>query len=104
MFPIEFNKCPICGCPDTVCRLAYKQEIVDKGRGPEAFASSEKRPVPLMDPRSAALAIPMLIEHLDTCARCGLRYCTKAEIAIGKVGMMPPGMGQPPGGFPFGKG
>lgn len=95
-FPMEFNKCPICGCLDTTCRLAYKQEVVDKGKGPEAFASSEKRPVPLLDPRSAMLSVPALLEHYDTCARCGMRYCTKAEIVPMTIGV-----GQQPGMKPF---
>lgn len=90
-FPMEFNECPICHCPDTVCRLAYKQEIVDKGRGPDVFASSLKQGIPLIDPRTATLVLPVLLEHYDTCAKCGLRYCTKAEITTGKIGMSPPG-------------
>ena len=102
-FPIEFKKCPNCGCPDTTYRLAYKQEIVDKGKGPEMFASSEKKAVPLIDPRSATLTVPMLLEHYDTCAKCGLRYCTKSEISIGKIGVIPPGGNLKPFGFPQGK-
>lgn len=109
-FPMEFNECPICSrrglnffkwlwhkllrkpyYTDTVCRLAYKQEIVDKGRGQDVFASSEKRAVPLADPRTATLVLPVLLEHYDTCAKCGFRYCTKAEITTGKIGMSPPG-------------
>lgn len=92
-FPMEFNKCPICGCPDTISRLAYKQEVVDKGKGPEAFASSEKRPIPLIDPQKATLSVPVLLEHYDTCARCGMRYCTKAEVITMGVGaFQQPGM------------
>ncbi len=79
-FPIEFTKCPNCGCPDTTCRLAYKQEVVDKEKGPDVFVSSVRLAIPLGDPRSAMLTLPELLEHHDTCARCGLPYCTKAEI------------------------
>lgn len=93
-FPKYFEKCPICGCPDTTCRLAYKQEVVEKKRGPDAFASSEKRPTPLIDPRKATLVTPVLVEHFDTCAKCGLRYCTKAEITQGKIGTIPGMKGQ----------
>ncbi len=88
-WPKEFNQCPICGCPDTVCRLAYQQEVVDKGKGPDVFASSERRGVPLTDPKTAALTVPTLVEHFDTCAKCGLRYCTKAEIQQAQIKIIP---------------
>ena len=94
-FPIIFLVCPYCGCPDTTCRLAYKQEVVDKGKGPDAFASSEKRAIPLQDPRSATLTVPTLVEHFDTCAGCGLRYCTKAEIQQAAI-QLAPGKGYTP--------
>lgn len=81
-FPILFEKCPSCGCKDTVTRLAYKQEVVDKDKGPDTFASFEKRPVPLIAP---TLMATLLVKHFDTCAGCGLYYCTKAEIVIAPV-------------------
>ena len=93
-FPIEFKECPNCGCTDTVCRLAYKEEVVDKGKGPDVFASAEKKPMPLISPQIAVFTAPILVEHFDTCARCGLRYCTKAEIAQGKIEIRP-GKGPP---------
>ena len=106
-FPIVFEKCPICGCGDTTCRLAYQEEVVDKGKGPEAFASSEKRLTPLVDVRSAMLTVPTLVEHYDNCAGCGFRYCTKAEIVNAGISMQkpPPGRNTGPGGFlPMGHG
>lgn len=99
-FPIIFEKCPNCGCTETTCRLAYKEEVVDKGKGPEAFASSEKRPIPLLDPRSSVLTVPTLVEHYDACAKCGLRYCTKAEIVNAGIRMQPPQPGKADS-FPF---
>ncbi|MBU0778249.1 hypothetical protein KKF82_08325 [Patescibacteria group bacterium] len=102
-FPIEFKLCPNCGCADTTCRLAYKQEIADKGKGPKMFASSEKKAVPLIDPRSATLTVPTLLEHYDTCAFCGLRYCTKAEIINAGITMQQSGGNLKPFGFPQGK-
>ena len=94
-FPLEFKKCPICGCPDTITRLAYKEEVVDKGRGSEAFMSPEKLMTPLVDPLKATLVLPVLVEHRDSCAKCGFRYCVKAEIVQGKIGAVKPG------GLPF---
>ena len=84
-FPIEFKECPLCHCPDTVCRSAYKQAVVDKGKGPDVFASSEKKTVPLTNPMGAVLTVPTLVEHIDSCARCGHRYCTKAEIVEAQI-------------------
>jgi len=94
-FPLLFPKCPNCGCTETTAQLAYDSEVVAKDRGPAAFASSEKRAVPLTDPMKAALVLPVLVEHYDTCANCGLRRCTKAEITQGKIGMAP--LKKPPG-------
>jgi len=101
-FSIEFKQCPLCGCPDTTCRLAYKEEVVDKGKGPDAFASTEKKATPLIDPRKATLTLPVLVESYDNCAKCGFRYCTKSEVVDGKIGgMVPPGRGfGSPQGFP----
>lgn len=103
-FPIEFSKCPVCGCPDTVCRLAVKEEI-ENGRFSEGqFVSLEKVATPLIDPKHPpAISAQLLLCHYDCCAKCGTRYCTRAEKVTGVVGMKP-GQGQGPKGFGFHQG
>ena len=99
-FPIVFERCPVCKNPDTVARLAFKERIVDKGKGQEQFASAEKVAVPLTDPRTVALSVDVLVFHYDVCVGCGTRYCTKAEITTGNI-KFEPQLGQPGrSGFP----
>lgn len=101
-FPMEFNKCPICGCPDTVCQIAT-EELKEKGkilRG--AFVSLEKVIVPLEQPHLVA-TVSLLVCHYDVCAECGTRYCTRVDRTTGMAQpIMGPGKGPPP--FPFSKG
>ena len=76
-FPIEFPRCPACHYGDTICRQACVDEpSIPKG----TFVSLEKRITPIQD--FAKISTPttkVLIRHYDTCARCGMDYCTKVE-------------------------
>lgn len=76
--PIEFAKCPQCGCKDTVCRIGCADEpSIPKG----TFVSLEKIVTPIQQPTSIiGPFIKAIVCHYDVCAKCGLRYCTKAEI------------------------
>ena len=78
-FPIEFVKCPNCGCKDTVCRLACADEpSIPK----DTFVSLEKVISPFQQSSSIiGPFIKAIVCHYDVCAKCGLRYCTRAEIA-----------------------
>jgi len=96
-FPIIFERCPICKNPDTVTQLAYKERILDKGKGSaDQFTSAEKIAVPLTDPRTVALSVDVLVFHYDVCVGCGTRYCTKVEITTGNFKFAPQ-PGQQPG-------
>lgn len=98
-FRREFPKCPGCGCADTTQGLAFKQEVVDKGKVAIGTVSSIAPLVmPLMDPMKAVFGIPMLLEFHATCAGCGLRYCRASQVGVGIPGQAPPGMGQKPPG------
>lgn len=80
----EFKECPICHHPETVTQIATK-DLKEAGRIPkEAFVSLEKVIVPLSDPR-VALSIETLLVHYDICAKCGMRYCTRADRGTGMV-------------------
>ena len=77
-FPIEFTKCPSCGCKDTVCRLACSDEpSVPK----DIFVSLEKVFTPLQQPTQMLSPIAKgILCHYDVCGKCGHRFCTRAEI------------------------
>lgn len=77
-FPIEFKKCPQCGCEDTICRLACADEpSVPKG----TFTSLEKTFCPIQDPtKIMAPTLKGILVHYDICSNCGLRFCVRAEI------------------------
>lgn len=78
MIIAKFSKCPICGCKDTVCRLA----CADDASIPEgAFISLEKMFTPIQDmTKLISPTIKGILCHYDVCAKCGHRYCTQAEI------------------------
>ena len=82
-FPIEFEQCPQCGCKDTVCRLACADEpSIPKG----TFVSLEKLFTPIQDiNKIMAPMIKGILSYFDICAKCGTRYCTRAEITTAPV-------------------
>lgn len=103
-FPIVFEKCPICGSKETLTRLAWDEEA-EKGRvNKDTSVAAEHIATPLIDPKKPpVLSASILFQHFDTCANCGTRYCTKADIGTGPVtmkqhplGTVPPGPGMPP--------
>ena len=110
-FPMEFNSCPSCHCPDTLARLAWENEIAEGRVGESSkdmFVSARKEAVPLIDPkRGIQITARLLLRHFDTCAKCGTERCIRAEIVSGQVQMGGPGrlpgkntFGFPPGGGP----
>jgi len=77
-FPIEFNECPICHCQETVCREACADEPSVPN---DVFVSLEKVFTPIQQPgQLLGLLVKGIMTHFDICAKCGTRYCTKAEI------------------------
>ena len=103
-FPIVFEKCPICGCLDTITQVAWDEEA-EKGRvNKDTPVSAQHLQIPLMDPKKPPLlSVGILIQNVDYCAECGAGYCKGANVITGQVGMAPPkGQGRPPGGMgPF---
>jgi len=82
-FPIEFDKCPACHHKHTVCRLACADEpSIPKG----TFVSLDKVFTPIQDlNRITTPTVKGILTHFDICARCGTRFCTKAEIVSAPV-------------------
>lgn len=107
-FPIEIKECPNCGCQDTMTRLAWLDEVQQDRVGEaskDLFTSAEKMAIPLIDPqRGVGISITGLILHYDVCAKCGTRYCTRAEKQTGPVQMKPPPGGMKGFGSPMGPG
>lgn len=103
-FPIEFHVCPNCGCEETLTRLACR-EAKEKGTLPvDAFVSGQKVLTRLMGSGGPlGITVPALLRHYDTCARCGLDYCTRAEkIDMPITGMKQTGSGGAAGFNPQG--
>jgi len=76
-FFIEFPKCPVCHHTKTVCREACKDDpSIPKG----VFVSLEKKITPIQDfSKISTPTTKVLVRHYDTCARCGLDFCTRVE-------------------------
>lgn len=101
-FPIFFEKCPNCGCTETLTRLAWDEEA-EKGRvNKDTPVAAEHIATPLIDPKKPpVLSASILIQHFDTCAGCGMRYCTKAEIGTGPITMQQAPLGRQGHNPPF---
>ena len=86
--PKTFGKCPICGEEKTVAREAMKDEpSAAKG----IYVSLRKEFAPILS--ASMLSSPMIkgiLSHFDVCFKCGIEYCTKAEIASFPANTMPP--------------
>lgn len=104
-FPMEFA-CYNCGSKERITQIAYDEELPE---GEESkFARLESSVIPLR--QATGLTVPTLLIHWDICAKCGTRYCAKAEKVNAPVitkpiqsSQLPPGLGQGPSGpgFPF---
>lgn len=103
-WPIDFPKCPNCGCEMTVTWLACR-ELIEKGIIKEGeFVSQRKLITPLVGAASVTLTMPALVTHYDICAKCGLDYCTraeKAELPVTTQKLPGPGRGRFPPEGPF---
>jgi hypothetical protein len=77
MLPIQFTKCPICHSKETISQIGCSDEpSVTKG----TFTALEKVVTPIQQPTSMlAPLIRAIVVSYDVCAKCGHRYCTRAE-------------------------
>ena len=83
MYLKEFDKCPICKCKETVSHLACADEVTNTGG---VFLSLEKVFVPIQQPgKILGSTMRGLLIHYDCCAKCGTRYCTRAEVVEAPV-------------------
>lgn len=112
-YPIKFEKCPVCGCTETIINNEVKEAI-------EAGKLREGKKIPAMitvanifdpnDPKSIMLIsqeVDLIRSFYDICANpeCGIMRCLFVEKGRGVVeretsngrGFGPPGRGLPPG-------
>jgi hypothetical protein len=100
-FPMTFDKCPYCGCTETIARLAWQEEAEKGSVDKDTFIASQIIKVPLIDLKKfTGVTARILLIYIDWCAdpQCGRGYCVKAEIVSGPVQLMP--FGKPPPGGP----
>lgn len=97
-FPLNFSKCPACGCEETVARRVTEDDAAARG----LLEKSDTHPMisqsvtPIVDLRalSVRLTVDILVAYYDVCLDCGCYYCVHVEKQKGLVG-------PPPGGFPL---
>jgi len=96
--------CYNCGETETITGIAV-QDLIQRGYLEPGTPYALRREVtPLIEPKSAAFTVPVIIVSWDICAKCGTLYPTKVETMDAPIRVMPgkmPGFDLPPG---FGKG
>ena len=100
-FPIDFDKCPVCGSTRRVAEEIMKEEI-EKGKIGEGIkAAVTIFQAIITDPRKLQLSVPVLITAIDVCADCGTVYCIHAEKRTGTPQHPIRGSGPSLGNFGF---
>lgn len=76
-FPLEYKRCPNCGCKTTVVEQAYIQE---PGSDLKKHAALEAKAAVLRDPvQLSGITAPAVLCFMDICAKCGLYRCYRVE-------------------------
>lgn len=95
---VSFDRCPRCGCKDTVARKFVTEEVRKRAGWGDAFVSLEKVMTPLFNPQNPPIGNATgIVAHYDVCFKCGLRYCTRAEVIVVPISYDMTKL--PPGGF-----
>lgn len=100
-FPMSFDKCPNCGCTETVTQIAWDEEV-EKGRvAKDTLVAAQHLKIPLLDPVKPPIIIGgvagILFMNVDACRDCGTLYCSAATVGEGNIQAgPPPGQGQQP--------
>jgi len=100
-FPMTFDKCPMCGCEETITQVAWAEEA-EKGKVvKDTPVAAQHLQIPLMDPKKPPLlTVGILLIQADFCAGCGMLYSRNAQTITGQVNMGPPPGGKNgPGGL-----
>ncbi len=89
-FPLAFEKCPVCGCEETIAALEVDKEKKKGTIGKDVKPCVITQAVMVVDPRlqQAIIAprpVPTLLFLLDVCARCGVMYCRRVEKTQGHM-------------------
>ena len=99
-YPKTWDKCPVCGCTDTIANSVLQEEK-DKGKiGKEAKAYISQTQSLIADMTKAFLTAPVITAYYDICVDCGIVYCVHVEVvqASPQMTQLKPGQ-QGPGGI-----
>jgi predicted nucleic-acid-binding Zn-ribbon protein len=72
------DRCPKCGCKDTVSRKAF--EVAETEMPTGAYPALAVSVVPLDNPQLALVNFKAVVSYMDTCIKCGTNYCTKSTV------------------------
>lgn len=72
-------KCPICGSTARVFGPAL-EELARKGQVKESgFYCLKQEAIPLANPQTAILTVPVIVQYWDVCKDCGQAYVCKID-------------------------
>lgn len=78
-FPKEFDKCPACGCTETLESRAVQEAISEGKLHQDAVPAWSTSVILLVGPLGPiGIYAPSLIKKLANCDNCGVSYCVKA--------------------------
>jgi hypothetical protein len=80
-FPVEYKKCPDCGCEETLAVEAQKAVVLSMKEAPKTFMYYDQKAIPLVsDQNLSGNFKPILVQYFDYCAGCGRYRMVKAEL------------------------
>jgi transcription elongation factor Elf1 len=98
VFPMKFDKCPVCGSTERVAEMVGN-ELKAAGRmKKEAKIVMFATQTPIVDATGILHSViaPLLISYGDVCYDCGAYYCTDINKIMAKVDVKPQKMNLPP--------
>lgn len=80
-FPMDFDKCPVCGSHRRVVDEVKKEEIAKGKIRPEKKAALTKMGVAVTDAVKikGVLTVPLVTAMVDICADCGALYAVQVD-------------------------
>lgn len=80
-FPHSWDKCPVCGCKETVAGKVKAEEVANNRMGEDVQAYLFQQKAIIIDLRrvSKMLRVPVVTSSYDVCAKCGIFYCVNAS-------------------------
>ncbi len=78
-FPHSWDKCPVCGCKETVDGKVKAEEVANgkMGKDYEVYQFAQKAVIMDVTRPRPPLRVPMVTAVYDICANCGILRCVK---------------------------